>query len=491
MKRFSFVRAQFPFRILSFFVLTFWFFQSDANPDHICEDLYKLTCAPGTYNDGTGVAENPMSLKASQVEIGLRKQAKIASGQFKKELEKPDNSYFRKIVLSGTGLSLNPMCKGAEDTPTPECLELMVEGLTDLAVRKANGSAPLHATAQSVKDLPDIMFIIDSPVFNKISADMVTRFKSEMKTDELETKVRDKVFPQVRRLLIESVAKNVSDPELRKKLVGKIKSIRYEGSNCSEDMTGVESISGLMIPNAFYHPTKNIFKYCIGMGALNQSEFQLAYVIAHELTHSIDPCCIGVGPKEYTFQYKKDASLEQAQGQHPFGGVLACLRTKESVGARNFLVESTASYYPGLAATSGMLGQSPKFEDFCNQDQIGEAFSDWMASEITPEYIESMHPSLNKDQMRIGYSNIFRGGCSPGSDVENTHVSFMPDVHPESKARINNVILMQPKIRAQMGCSKTVEGRKYCSHPVGDGGFSPQPAVLPETRKPSPEGSVQ
>ncbi len=33
--------------------------RSYSDPDQVCEDLQKLVCAPGNYDDGTGSAANP------------------------------------------------------------------------------------------------------------------------------------------------------------------------------------------------------------------------------------------------------------------------------------------------------------------------------------------------------------------------------------------------------------------------------------------------
>jgi hypothetical protein len=99
---------------------------------------------------------------------------------------------------------------------------------------------------------------------------------------------------------------------------------------------------------------------------------------------------------------------------------------------------------------------------FCTGDQIGESFSDWLASEVLPRYIEKNFSHLSRDQIRNGYSNVFRGMCS-NMNPASTNVFGMPDPHPTIQARVNKILLAHPDVRRQLGCEKdSAPAPKYC-----------------------------
>jgi hypothetical protein len=164
--------------------------------------------------------------------------------------------------------------------------------------------------------------------------------------------------------------------------------------------------------------------------------------------------------------------LAGREAQFPFTGVISCLRSPDSVGAKVFPPPPafggfTSSPYPMPAPGPGEDNFTPPpmpvtVPDFCSNDQIGESFADWTAAEITPKYLKEKHPELTREQFRYGYTNIFRGMCS---NVNPASPGGMmgPDVHPDVRLRANRIILASPEIRKQMGCTDDpVPAPKYC-----------------------------
>jgi hypothetical protein len=171
--------------------------------------------------------------------------------------------------------------------------------------------------------------------------------------------------------------------------------------------------------------------------------------------------------------------------------MISCLRSPESVGAK--VSENSFSGgmgypmpFPGPAPMpgGGLAGGTtgggsdcpdcqggpmtpkgpvagPQLEAFCTNDQIGESFSDWAAAEVLPRYLKAKHPDLTRDQFRYGYSNVFRGMCS--NVTPPPAGGFGMDPHPETKDRVNRIILASPLVREQMGCSNDpVPAPRYC-----------------------------
>jgi hypothetical protein len=282
-----------------------------------------------------------------------------------------------------------------------------------------------------------------------------------------------KVFKEVKTLLLKKVELFAQDPIKKAKIIAKLKAIHYKGMDCTSIDSEVESISGLFVADAKYDDKGNNFKFCAAFGFNNHSEFRIAYTITHELAHAFDPCGITLGPKEFQMKYKSDGDNLGMEKEFPFPGILECLRGSDSVGALQELgkfKEVKIAYPDGREVI-----QRQAYVDFCEGDQIGEAFADYMAEEVIPDYLESK--VLSSEQMRWGYSNIWRGQCA---DHEGDHFKedgkVYLDPHPAQRRRVNYGILVQPKIRRQMGCTGQVEGHRHCEiGPIsGDGTPSPQ-----------------
>lgn len=460
--------------LIAYGLLQLGFFAA-AN-DKICDDIHRLSCAPGVYDDGTGSARKSTEV-TDQVGKFNEELSKAGREKFTKILIETENVQFRKAVLSGTGLALNEVCKNAEEDPSKACIDLMGEGLTELAMKKLGGQVGMGNLMNPYsQSLSDEDFIIEASEFKEVEKFLLEKTKMIVRTEEIERKVREKVFPRVKAMLVKKIASMVSDQNARKLLMDKVKSIRYVGANCSEDFTGRQSISGILIPNAIYLPKSNSFKYCAARALNNSSEFAMAAVIAHELSHSVDPCNIGVGPSDYVFQYKGAKTREEAEEMFPFKGVVGCLRKPESLGA--MFMDQPGQMYgmlpPGQVQPpmGGRPGPQNKpnevkqFKSFCYpiaMDQINESFADWMATEILPDYISENYPNLTRQQLRNGYSNVWRGSCyMPNVNMGYGVSGPSFDFHPSPDKRSNGMILVHPKIRSQMGCEGQAEERIYC-----------------------------
>lgn len=446
-------------------------FSAFADSGKVCEDLYKLTCAPGVYDDGTGSGQN-FTVFNSPYQRLIDDLAKSAKEKFLTALKAPENVYFRKIALSATGLSLNPVCDGAEDSPSPKCLDLLAEGVSDIAVKDlgtASQESDDEGPRQPLKlSLKDAHYLVLSGIYQGIAKELLQDLRQRVGSDEAEKKIKEKIVPQIKELLIAKIQKMVTDEKTKKNLIDKVAAVKFAGMDCS-DKAG-QTISAIFHPNAFKSTVTNDFKFCSGMSFISNSEFLAAFIVAHELSHTIDPCNVELGPNDYTFKYKPDSSRESAEAQFPVPGVLKCLRSDKSVEAKVAKDPATQGFlgWPlnpqSQRATGGYGLASPpieKFESFCEKDQITEAFADWMAAEILPEYINKNFPDLTEQQKRFGYSNVFRGRCDSKDKLNFGGTKF--DVHPGYERRTNYIVLTQPKIREQMGCPAEFPGHVHCS----------------------------
>lgn len=85
---------------------------------------------------------------------------------------------------------------------------------------------------------------------------------------------------------------------------------------------------------------------------------------------------------------------------------------------------------------------------------MGEAFSDFMASEVLADLAPKL--SLSELEYQNGFANVIRmpRACKDEGDF---------DSHPHLQKRIDRIFLAHPKIQTLMGCSGVTSKKlRYC-----------------------------
>lgn len=426
----------------------------------LCGDLYSFACAPGKWNDGTGSAGGGEAVRG-KVRAAKESLAKKATKDFAAQIASPKGAYLRRLALSAFGLTNAPGCgEGAGN-----CDRVLAEALgrqvgQNLFPSRGPGGGPRPASLRGL-DL-----LTQNAQYRKIEKTYKAEARAGLHDRANEEKIERKIFPAVQALLTDLVRRKVPDPAVRELLVTKIAGIEFDGSDCAApvppDATGesyTADLSALLEPNAYYTPAKNAFRFCNGFFLRNQSEFQMAGVVAHELAHAIDPCLIAQGPADFRFAYSAPMDRARSEAEYPLPNLLACLRSEGSVAASS---QPPASPPAGAPAEDPAFAPPPPANAFCDQDQIGESVADWVSNEILPAYVKSNHPKLSRDQRQTGYANVFRGMCTEAGFAEE-----IPwDVHPDPARRANRLLLAQPEVRRQMGCPlDPPTGVTYCEVP--------------------------
>lgn len=450
---------------------------SFAEESPLCNDLARFACAPGSYKDGTGEIKSESEISRFMTSYAEKSRSSIHD-RFKKLLSIPDNSYFKQVAMAGLGLKNSPQCASVAAADILACQENLIDGLSTIAQKQVLGQLMLPTGLERGGNLKDLNYIIQNNSYQKVIQELNDQVQKDLSNTETTKKIQDNIFPKVKELIIARL-KQLSIPDEQKNLmISKVNSISFEGSNCTElggrggeRRSNDEVISALLVPNAFYDPARNIFKLCSGYLIQSTSVFQIATTIAHEISHSIDPCRIANGPTDMGFKYSQQQDLKKMESEYPIKNVIQCLRDKRSIGARNFSQQS--SYNPRSCPdcksnsqqsdemSSSNVNQgygSVKIVSFCDDDQIGESFSDWMAVEVLPTYMEQNY-KLTKEQYRNGYANARRLICKIDQD-KGSPLNAVE--HPAIENRINKIMLVNPKVRAQMGCPAKHPENIYC-----------------------------
>jgi hypothetical protein len=205
---------------------------------------------------------------------------------------------------------------------------------------------------------------------------------------------------------------------------------------------------------------------CRGYFNNSTSEFSLAHTIAHELAHSIDPCSLSLGQQDSRIHYPLQATQGEVEKTYPLSGVLGCLRSGNSVRAQQKWAN------PGKHPETPFVTNVMSFP-FCNRsDQVTESVADWFAAEVLPTYISRHFPKLTPTQLQDGYSNVWRDDCSipkgfPSYEYLNppapSSYSDIDEEHPPLAVRVNRILLVNPEIRKQLGCTRPHSKNIYCS----------------------------
>jgi hypothetical protein len=489
--------------------------QRDEKPSILCNNLYRYSCAPGEFNDGTGIAYTDDVIKERVTELQQKTKDEFAA-EFEKSLsdrKDPIKMRFREAALSAIGRAGMSPCKEEQDQPKDlvECDKVIAKGLTQLVQRRifpAEGegvsalgvlvSTQIPTTRQAVSQAQDLSILLENREFRRIAKRLTERARKKLTDEKSKERLEHELFPELKNRMASLADDLIEDPKERARAENKIRAMEFEGTECGDHFVSDEakssSVSSLLEPNAFYDPIANIFKYCNGFLLQNQSIFQMVYVMAHEMGHALDPCDIARGPSDFVFHYKDPKNVKACEEEYPLKGLLGCIRGEDSMMARRLVIEAPAPrgrrpqedpnenkvpndgekedvLVPGPPARRARFVkkkiEAPDLRDspFCGTaDQVGEGVSDWIANEILPGYIQdhylnSKPPKLSHEQVEIGYSNALRGLCNnvepKGSDPRDTH--------PDMERRINFGVNVQPVARAQRNCPKELPpGAKYC-----------------------------
>jgi len=466
--------------------------QSFAADSPLCENLSRFSCAPGSYDDGTGKVKSEEEIEKKLAEITAKFKNKFQD-RWKKELAQEKNSHFRNLALAALGLKNSPDCQATEQARQTRCTENLAAGLSKATSTQVLGTLKSNNPLGRAGNFKESGFLIYQELFQEIRKEFQTDLRKELNQSDYSEKVKNKVFPQVQSLIIKKLQELPISDQNRKAMIDKIKNIRFKGNNCSNENKS-PGVDNLLVPNAFYNPGADTIELCNGFLFTSSSEFTIANIIGHELAHAIDPCQIDYGPADMGFHYSKNSDLFKKAQEYPIPNIITCLRNEKSVEAKRSSLEMT-TFSNGTGVMVGGTGippipppPVPKNENFCTQnqtkDQIGEAFCDWLAAEVTPQYIQNNF-KLTDEQYRIGYSNVWRSLCATEHESHGGEVG----THPKTEDRVDRILLQNPQMRAQMKCSKGHSEYIYCdpkNPPATTGTTENKPVEKPIPKLPQP-----
>lgn len=366
-----------------------------------CDDLYEFGCKNSTNDKVLAKVDTAFDKR-------LEKHILKAYPLIKKYLEKPENSRFVKTIVSQFQVKCDfatGMC--AQKVAQLFTRVMQLQFLYEREISRYDGEKHFKDKYLSLKGL---LAIQDNPMFKKavglIADDMNAYFRSQ---DE-QKRIAQEVFPRVKNLMIQRLENLDMSVAEKKDVIQKIKAVKFSPDACKQLKRDI-FLSDAFYSNAAFFSRTNTIGFCNGNFLSIAKQITYVQVLAHELGHAIDPCGY---PKKF-----------------PMPELVQCLRGKKSIQAR--------------------LGD-PNKSCSAGNDQIDEAFSDWIAAEVTAEYTENYYSELETKQIQTLYANVWSDDCGEPSG----------EVHPKDRLRANAILMTQPKIRRQMGCTKEPTQYQYC-----------------------------
>jgi hypothetical protein len=416
--------------------------------DHpLCEDLAKFSCAPGLYDDGTGTARSDSSAWDPDERRTLEADRNQIQDDFAKIIDDPEQAYFKKLATSALGLTHSPDCESQQTNSAKRCKDNLIAGLFDAAAKKlVPGEFSSTSFDNENGDIGEYYQLLNNTTFTDLT-DKIKKRLTDEPFFEAQAKEVKSTFQDIKKHIIDRIVSLPIEDSLKSPMIDKVKNIKFEGDDCF-----FQGLNQNFAVNALYMPAMNSVRYCRGLKLKSQSAFSIAFLLAHEIGHSIDPCSISRGPSSQAFNYKDLNDAKKMDAQYPIEGLVECLRHEKSIGSID---------KDSVSETRNSKGDKNSSVKFCRgRDQIGESVSDWLAAEVLPKYIASKFPNLTEAQRRVGYSNALRPICATvGDQVRGSPASL---THPPTRNRVNSIILANKEIRAQMGCKEPHSKYIHC-----------------------------
>lgn len=443
----------FPLSILSIVLfLLFLAANFEASAESLsCTNFYASACSrhSESINDGTGTHLSPADYDRNLQSTMGRLQTQYIN----REVDAlTDDPFIRSRAISAFRLG-SSLCRNEAEI-SQECRDALKARISQLSLRQVFGKTQentqnllteIDPTAASLflqtKNVDDFLYNLHGKAEQTYNDGSVLQARRKLEGP-------NGIIERVKLKLIEKINSSNATNSAKNYLTSKIRNISFEGTDCSR-LRG-QKVPHLVLPNAFYDGARNSITVCSGLLMRTDSEFQLTAIVAHELSHSIDPCSIALLPGQSSgFSYSNPSDLETSTREHPFGSVLNCLRTPDSVEAKRLS--------PSCIRRMQQRPRNPENEPanpFCRVDQITESFSDWSSANITAELMsERLPPStpLTSQQFRDGYTNFARTFC--GNDGLYDVNGSGCDSHPSHRSRIDRILMANPRVYSQMSCS--------------------------------------
>lgn len=407
---------------------------STSRASERCERLAEETCrADADGIDPTGyVLNNDRTREVRRIVESNRKNFEETAGLILNELGAASDIKLALEALKMDGLKICRAPGGSADFA--KCLERLKDELVNtLIVDLSNSKA---GKPNRKLDLEKFGRLVQGSIYNKHSSELLESINQTPDPDFL-TRIENKMLPEIRSEIAEVMKRLLPDDGIRAHLLEQLGKVRYAGDFCPAELFGGNSLARLAQIGAFMEPDGDDGKpdprifVCRGMIGSMTSAYALTNIIAHEMTHSVDPCRV-----VHLGKQRAPQTVAEFDDKSPWSDLMRCLRRKDSVAAKNV---------------------SSQLPPDCKMDQVSEGVADFVAAEVVGSLIRKKRlAGANTEEILKGVANIWRIACkAPTVDADM-------DTHATLKLRIERILALQPDVRKALSCGPTPKDRVYC-----------------------------
>lgn len=412
------------------------FFQSPlfANQNLACTDLAKATCENQRVDKGESRVEGLISViqknYTNAVQEGFRKSPSIEK------------------FVSKTGI-LKPSECSDKTKNSPKCIQKIKSEIDRVANEVRNnvlGKPSIYDDPNVAR--PEDMFSLYEGIAADVASETVAKSTSAIARI-------DNLFQKARTAMIGLVGNIAVDPS-KTAMIERLESIKLSNEEC----TGERSDAKFFLnTTAYYSSEGHVFAFCPRAFLADMTDTQIAFIIGHELAHSIDPChaALPVGKRSalnhqpfIDYNSNSKSSYEARIAQYPFHNQLNCLRQPAS----------SNSPVPTTNVELNEMSNTQFYDHLCDADPINEVFCDWIGTQVATMILEKIHAAKSKSQIQSEYASVFTTKCKEQRRPTDTH--------PPVERRANGIIGSNPDVRKSMGCS-IVDGKNVHCHPPQTG----------------------
>ncbi len=401
-------------------------------PPSPCNEMHRVACdsvqSRIALDDGTGTA----SLTRNQEVHDEVFNSSMAGIRAKLN----ESTIFRRMSLESTRSRLSRECRSSGLPMSSICFEEVARNTFEMLWNWGieNERPTSNSSVQWV-----FQWML-SPESRSLKSQVIRSYQAKANTYVADGKARQ-MLESIRTLMIQRVQRMPISSADRAALVARLRAVKYDSSGCrGRDARGYR---GMVSENASFNHRTNTIQVCPGLFLNETSAYALGFTIAHELAHSIDPG----SNVELAFFYRRQ-TRRQFEAENPFAAVVSCLRSPRGANAR--ILSTGSDSNQRYRASSAPIADSVYRSEAKHADQITEAFADWMALEVVPEYIHRRFPRQSNSDHRRGYVNLYKSMCNGTDD----------GTHNDNFDRFS-IGMANPTIRRAMGC-KGPGPRRYC-----------------------------
>lgn len=438
-----------------------------ANLDDLsdpCQDLHKEVCSAQNLKGVTAATAKMESILLNTKPRLKKELAKKLRDNFMRGSQNSASEDFVEPDLTGF---LREMGKDSRYRKPTSCEKLDLNKCIDqVADFQSNEIIKLAGGKPSVFDPGQTAALYR---FESESA-LVSILRDELAkhTPDAQREVKlQSLFATTKKSIIAKIRNEVADANAAERMIKNIESYKYSADLCLN--SNLDKPFDILTSRAVSSSTNEI-GFCPIMSTYEASDAEIVHILAHEISHSIDPCNLSQlssntkkSSKEFPLPTYKEATWKKDYANYlselPYGSVLSCLRQPRSLAAQ-FRDPTHKSFVDA--------GNSAAVSQICHNDQINEAFSDWIANDIALEFLKGQDESRKGLEPKSEVKKLLRLAC--GSDYGEQDLFL----HPSSVDRINGGLMTHKITRKILDCHSPAMKKSACESPPKGNKNSPQ-----------------